>query len=337
MSRQDPAADRPGTNSPLFLALAVGFALAGLAVAFVASDPGALLQAVMRQERGAASLTEHTMTWGEHTIVYLDGGDPRGAPVVLLHGFSADKDNWTRMAKTLGPAGYRIIAPDLPGHGLSSRIPSHTYGIESQVAFVEHLRAELGLETMHLGGNSMGGHISALYGARHPERVRSLALLNPGGVTSPVPSERNRILEETGENPLLVTSVEDYDRLLAFVFHTPPTLPTAVKQYFADRAVATRDFNDKIHDDIKGDGYVALEPLLPSVQAETLVLWGDTDRVLHPSGAEVFGELLPRAEVVMMKDMGHAPMIERPAETAGILIDFFSRVDEDLEIEAQAE
>jgi len=167
--------------------------------------------------------------------------------------------------------------------------------------------------------------------------VRSVALLNPGGVTSPEPSERQRIHAETGVNPLLVNNVADYDRLLAFVFHTPPRLPGVVKQYFADRAVEHRAFNDKIHDDIKGDGYVALEPLLPSIATPALVLWGDTDRVLHPSGAAVFGDLLPNAEVVMMKDMGHAPMIERPEETAGILIDFFARSDEDAEIEAQAD
>ena len=106
--------------SNLFAWLALVFALLGVGIAKVSSDPALLLRIAIRQERGAANLAERTTTWGEHSITYLDGGDPDGETVLLIHGFAADKDNWTRFSKHLARAGYRVVAPDLPGHGQSS-------------------------------------------------------------------------------------------------------------------------------------------------------------------------------------------------------------------------
>ncbi|MCO4772368.1 MAG: alpha/beta fold hydrolase [Deltaproteobacteria bacterium] len=294
----------------------------GLGLATLASDPARLLAIAVAQERGAGGLELQTMQWEQHSITYLRGGAAGGEPVVLLHGFAADKDNWTRFSKHMKAAGYAVVVPDLPGHGVSSRLPEHTYAISNQVAFVAALADHLALDTFHIAGNSMGGQISAAFAAKHPERVRSLGLFNAGGVTSPVPSERTRILMETGTNPLLVNDLEDFDRLLSFVFVQPPSLPRVVKRFFANRAVESRPFNDKIWGDISGENYQPLEPHLASITARTLVLWGDGDRVLHPSGADVFAAGIPDSRTVIMEKMGHSPMIERPADTAAIYIHF---------------
>ena len=303
--------------------------LIGGALWFV-SDAERLLGLVVARERSAGGLEQLTVQIDDHRIVYLDGGDPDGETVLLLHGFAADKDNWTRFSATLKDAGYRVLAPDLPGHGESSRVPTHTYDIPNQVAFVEAFVVAQGLEQVHIAGNSMGGHIAGAYAALHPQRVQTLGLLNAGGVKAPEQSEREKIMEETGTNPLLVESVEDFDRLLAFVFVEPPKLPRVVKQYFADRAVINRAFNDKIYGDLSGAGrLLPLEPLLPQVTAPALILWGDSDRLLHPSGADVFAAGLPDSETVIMRACGHSPMVERPAETAEIYVDFLERRSRD--------
>lgn len=64
------------------------------------------------------------------------------------------------------------------------------------------------------------------------------------------------------------------------------------------------------------DRSVPLEPELPKIQAPTLLLWGEQDRVLDVSSIDVMKPLLKKPSVVIMKDCGHAPMIERPEETA---------------------
>jgi len=297
-----------------------------LGALWYASDAERLLAVAVARERGAANLEARTTRLQEHDIVFVEGGVSEGPPILLLHGFAADKDNWTRFGKHLEAAGYRIVAPDLPGHGESSRLEKHSYDIPNQVEFVAAFLDDRGIESAHLVGNSMGGHIAGAFAALYPDRVRSLGLFAPAGVTAPSLSERLRIHEQTGTNPLLVETVEDFDRLLEFVFVDPPDMPGVVKQYFADRAVRNRAFNDKIYGDIQSEGRrLPLEPLLPLVEAPALVLWGDSDRVLHPSGMSVFEEGLRDVEAVLQKDMGHSPMLERPGETAGVYVDFLAR------------
>lgn len=281
----------------------------------VARDPGVLLQTAAAYERGKADLVERTWAWSGHEIVALEGGGD-GVPVVMVHGFAADKDNWTRFAVFLNDAGHRLLAPDLPGHGESSRLPEHAYDIPAQVDFLAAYLDDRGVSAAHLVGNSMGGHVVGAFAARFPDRVLSLGLFNAAGVTAPQPSERERIMTETGTNPLLVESVEDFDRLLGFVFVESPSLPGFLKDWFAERAATNRAFNDRIYADLKSGRLVPMEPRLASLTMPALVLWGDTDRVLHPSGADVFMAGLPNATKVVMEACGHAPMIERPGETA---------------------
>ena len=297
---------------------------------WLSQSPETLLSLAVRRERAGAALVAKQVTLPPHEVVYLEGGAPEGPHVLLLHGFAADKDNWTRFSRSLRRAGFHIHAPDLPGHGESNRLHEYTYDIPNQVAFVAAFLDATGIQSVHLAGNSMGGHIAAAFAATHPDRVLSLGLFNAGGVTAPVTSERQQMMDETGVNPLLVESLQDFDRLLEFVFVVPPPMPTVVKQYFADRAVTNRTFNDKIYADLSLHGrLMPLEPLLPRVTAPSLILWGDTDRVLHPSGAAVLAAGLPDSETVIMSDMGHSPMIERPEETASIYIEFLTRSIED--------
>lgn len=295
-------------------------ALTGImATAAFVAFPSVGLNLARSYERGRAGLTQNVvqLEGDEHRVVYLRGG--QGPTVLLLHGFSADKDNWTRLAPHL--EGLDLVIPDLPGHGETTRSESASYDIRAQVAWVKTLHDQLGLGPVHLVGNSMGGHISAAYAVAYPEDVASLALVNPGGITSPVESELTQALKK-GWNPLLVEDVADYDRLIDFIFVTPPYIPGPVKAFFAEQAVMHRDFNNEIFVDLGRKPY-PLEPVLERIGAPTLIVWGDSDRVLHPSGAAVFDGGIPNSRVAMLEDVGHAPMIEQPEETAAILLDFW--------------
>ena len=275
--------------------------------------PPALMASARLVETHLAGLSSQVVTAGELDFAYYDGGPKLGETIVMVHGFGADKDNWLRMARHFS-GRYHVVVPDLPGFGESSR-PAGSYDVGTQAERLADFIQALGVGKVHLVGNSMGGHIVALYAARYPDRVRSLALFDNAGVTAPHKSELFDLLEQGRPNPLVVTRVSDYDRLMDFVFVDPPVLPAPLKRYLADRAIANQAHYEAVFQQLV-QRYIPLEPELPKIQAPTLLLWGDKDRVLDVSSLDVMKPLIPHASKVVMKDCGHAPMIEQPAETA---------------------
>lgn len=275
--------------------------------------PPALMASARLVETHLAGLSSQVVTAGELDFAYYDGGPKLGETIVMVHGFGADKDNWLRMARHFS-SRYHVVVPDLPGFGESSR-PTGSYDVGTQAERLADFIQALGVGKVHLVGNSMGGHIVALYAARYPDRVRSLALFDNAGVTPPHKSELFDLLEQGRPNPLVVTRVSDYGRLMDFVFVDPPILPAPLKRYLADRAIANQVHYEAVFQQLV-QRYIPLEPELPKIQAPTLLLWGDKDRVLDVSSLDVMKPLIPHASTVVMKNCGHAPMIERPAETA---------------------
>ena len=271
-------------------------------------------------ERGRAGLRTQQIEVEGLSITYTEGGS--GPTLLLVHGFNADKDNWTRMAAALTD-DYRVVALDLPGFGESTRDPALRHDIVSQTERLKAFHDALELGVVHLAGNSMGGEISAVYATRYPEDVGSLTLINAAGVTSPEPSEMATRLA-AGDNPLIANNAEEYTELLAFVFVEPPWIPGVVVEHFASVAIDNRPFTEQVWRDLRASPS-NIEASLGDIQAPTLILWGDTDRVLHVSGAAVYDAGIPSSEVVIMERMGHIPMVERPEETAGHLRAFLDQ------------
>ena len=275
-------------------------------------------------ERYASGLDHKTIVVGEETWHYLVGG-PKDADVLLMiHGFGGDKDNWTRFAKSLTNT-YRVIAPDLPGFGESRWHPNWDYSLFPQRDRVANLVQALGLEQIHLIGNSMGGHLSTLYAYEYPDDVMSLTLLDNAGVVSPVESDFQLALAQ-GENPLIVHSLDDFDRLIEYAAHEKPFAPWPVKGVLAQRVLDRAEKNQSIFTAITGDSTAGLEPLLAQIEIPVLIIWGEYDRIIDVSSVEKMRPLLPQAEVIIMEDTGHMPMLERPSETAVHYLRFLGRV-----------
>ncbi len=277
-------------------------------------SPAALLGSVQFAERQMAGLTAKQVQVGEFTIHYYEGGPQDAQTILLIHGFGADKDNWLQFSRPL-TGKYHVIALDLPGFGESSKIAQAPYDLNAQVARIEAFVKQLGLKQVNVVGNSMGGQLAAMFAARYPEQVHSVALFANAGITSPKQSELQSIIERGEPNPLIVTNAEDFDRLMAFVFVKQPPVPAPLKQFFAERAIASHDFNQKVFEQLMTP-LLSLEPELANIQAPTLLLWGDHDRLLDVSSIEVMKPLLKQSTAVIMQDCGHVPMVERPEETA---------------------
>ncbi len=149
-----------------------------------------------------------------------------------------------------------------------------------------------------------------------------------GGILSSQPSELSQRLESGEPNPLIVENKKDYDRLIDFVFVKRPSIPGAIKRYFTQEAIHHRPLNQIIFKQIRSaDDFIPLEVSLRNSKTKTLILWGDKDRVLHVSGAKILQSVMPNAKSVIMKDVGHVPMLEKPEDSAIIFINFIGKVE----------
>ncbi len=294
----------------LIIALVIFLVAAAATLYF---SPAALTASVRLMERQLAGLLERQAALGDLSIHYYEGGPAKGETIVMIHGFGASKDNWLRFARHFTER-YHVIALDLPGFGESDR-PTGSYDVGTQAERLESFIKTLELGKVHLVGNSMGGHIAGIFAARYPQQVRSLALFDNGGITAPNRSEMFRLIESGQPNPLVVRTADDFQRLLEFVFVEPPPLPGSVKAYLAEQSMANEAHYNEVFRQLR-ERYIPLEPELPRIEAPTLLLWGDRDRVLDVSSIEVMKPLLKKPKVVIMRDCGHAPMLERPEETA---------------------
>lgn len=283
-----------------------------LALAGCSAISASLVESKRRSYRGDARVEQRSVRVGDHLVAYLDRGGA-GEPLLLLHGFGTDKDNWTFFGKYV-PDTYRVIAPDLPGFGESTQVPEDAYDVRAQADRVVAFADALGLAKLHLAGNSMGGNIAARIAIDHPERLRSLALIDAAGVVSPQPSELSRELA-AGRNPLMAGGDDGFDVLVQWSFVRPPPIPRVVHGYFTERARAHQAFNEKVWQDLaaKPD---RVEGELCAIRTPTLIVWGDHDRIIDPSAAGVYAKGIAGAQLYVLEQCGHAPMIERPEETA---------------------
>lgn len=291
--------------------LSLGAALLMALVLFDRLAPMAAARAGLALERRRSGLRLRSAAVPGFTIPYLEGG--KGEPLVLIHGFAGDKDNFTRIARFLTPH-YRVICPDLPGFGDASRDPGASYLMAEQAARLRALLDQIAPGKVHLGGNSMGGFIAAQFAADYPDRVASLWLLDAAGTEASHSSDVLRRYEASGDMPLLVRDEREFGALIEACTHHAPFLPYSLLSTLGRRAVADFPLHTAILRQLSASPLLQPQPQYAAVPA--LVVWGEQDRILHPSGAAAFAALLPRSRTVMMPDIGHLPMLEAPKRTA---------------------
>jgi abhydrolase domain-containing protein 6 len=262
-------------------------------------------------ERFSSGLKRRTIQVGDHRVVYSEGGD--GEPVVLVHGFGASADSWNRFAKPLTKR-YHVIAPDLPGWGASTRVATASYGYPAQVERLHQFLSQLKLGRVHLVGHSMGGFISSAYAARYPDEVITLGLIAPHGMVEPQPSELAQSVAK-GDNWLVASSHQEFDRLLNNIFAKRPYTPKSVLRYLANHTIRNSAKSSQIFEEMQTNDPL-LADRLPKIVAPTFIVWGDQDRVLHVSSANLFRQGIKNSEVMVIPGSGHMPPVENARQCA---------------------
>ena len=280
-------------------------------IAFSLIFPEKLYRFSVDHQRKISGLVLKKIQSGDHNISYLEGGEGP-VTIALIHGFGGNKDNWIYLTEHL--PGYHFVIPDLPGFGDSTKLDTSKYDVNSQAERLDRFFISTGLKKFYIAGNSMGGNISGIYASKYPRKIKGLILLNNSGIKFPVKSPVMKTLD-TGVNPLIVSGRDDFNRYLGIVFVRAPWIPLPVKWHIADMALASREFNSKVFHDINAMPSL-IEDHFAAITMPVLIIWGDSDRILDVSGVTVLEKGIKNHRTHILKDCGHAPMIERPVETA---------------------
>lgn len=257
----------------------------------------------------------------DHKLYYWEAGQVGRPTVVLVHGFGASKDNWLPLIPALSRR-YHLLIPDLPGFGESSFRSRARYTYMRQASRLAEWYGKLNLKPAHWVGSSMGGAICGVMAASHSQYVASVCLMNAAGVTGATQSPLiNGLLE--GRNALIPGSRAEVSHLFRMTTHRNQRLwarlmPPLMSQAMIHRRTVHRHiFRDMLTPEIP------LTELVKRVQVPTLIMWGDQDKIIDLSCAEVFKSLIPHAELKVFRDIGHLPMLEAPGLTARSLNQFW--------------
>lgn len=240
---------------------------------------------------------------------------PQGAPViVLMHGFSHSLESFDGWAGALSDT-YRVVRFDLPGHGVTGAREDNAYSNEQTVAQVSGLIDVLELDRFVIGGNSLGALVAWRYAATSPDRVAGLVMVSPGGYS----------INNVGDEPVEVpVPVQLYLRLAP-----DAGIRMATQSLYGDPSRLTEERIAQIGQMMRqpgiGDALVARltqftlpdpEPVLSTVNAPALILWGEADVIVPASHGPRFVAAMPDARLVTYEGVGHMAMEEIPEQSA---------------------
>jgi pimeloyl-ACP methyl ester carboxylesterase len=239
------------------------------------------------------------------TVVKAIGSGP---PVVALHGAATiEGHDWAR-----GLADrFRVYLPFHPGFGESDPAP-HFAGMQDMIVHNLRLVAALGLDRPHLVGHSMGGWMAAEMAAVAGERFARLVLIAPAGLNHP--DHPGADLATIGPQELpgyLAHRVDVALRYFPGGAQCPP-----LEQFLAAREKEGKALESILG--VHGMGHPNLGRWLSRIPNETLILWGEKDRMMPATQAAIWAERIPNARIRMVPDVGHFSMQEDPASVAAI-------------------
>jgi len=264
-------------------------------------------------------------------FAYHEAGE--GEPLILLHGSGPGVSAWANYRYNLPVfAGrFRTIAPDLPGFG-GTQLPDldELYSV-SAARWIVRLMDNLGIESAAFVGNSMGGTVAAELAALCPERVRRIAIMGSGGLSTatfaPDPSEGFKRLFDFLGDPTRERMVEwlkamlfDHSLITADLIDERMRNATAAGAIDRAKTIFGSMFNPKLR-----ETYTPLWTRAATFTTPTLMLWGRDDRMLPYDGAHFANRMLPEIEMHTFARCGHWIQVERKSEFERVVLEFMTR------------
>ncbi|WP_373033367.1 alpha/beta fold hydrolase [Sulfurovum sp.] len=283
-----------------------------------------LYDVAMSYERYSAGLETKSITLDFGEIVYAENDVKSDVTLVLVHGFGGNKDTWNWVVPAWNEK-YHIIVIDMPGHGDSVSKKTLSYTMTDQAERLHTFLEAKNIKQLYLFGHSMGGAITVRYALNHSENVNALILIDSMGMVQ-TKSDGVKLVERSEKNPLYdVCTRERLETLLNYSMYKPPYIPDIVKDALLQQKCSRRDLEKVMYEDMYKDVNVSAEA--KNIDIPTLILWGEKDRMTHVDDAALFHKTIKGSKMVILKEIGHVPILEDPEQTADEVDKFIKQID----------
>jgi 4,5:9,10-diseco-3-hydroxy-5,9,17-trioxoandrosta-1(10),2-diene-4-oate hydrolase len=261
---------------------------------------------------------------GDITLNYYEAGPEGGTsglggglPLVMLHGGGPGASSWSNFGPALPhfAADFRTLLVDQPGFGDSDKPPVVGNYFRHSAGYLAAFLDELGIDRIHLLGNSLGGGTAARFALEHPKRVGRLVLMGPGGLNL---------------NVLSADPTEGVQRLMDFSANpSRESMRAFISTMVVDQSLVTDELVDeRLADATKPGAREAMASMGASFwnpdtfedgmiwreahrnRQHTLLTWGREDRVNPLDGALVALKQIPKAQLHVFPNCGHWAQIE---------------------------
>ncbi|OFJ52908.1 alpha/beta fold hydrolase [Mycolicibacterium grossiae] len=266
-------------------------------------------------------------------LAYYDEG--RGDVLLLIHGMAGSAQTWREILPGLAKK-YRVIAPDLLGHGKSAK-PRTDYSLGAFAVGLRDLLDELGVDSATIVGHSLGGGIAMQFLYQHPDYCQRLVLISSGGL-GPDVGLILRLLSAPGAEivmPLIApgfvlaagNSVKSWLTSLGL---RSPRGAEIWNAYSSFNDAQTREsFLRTLRSvvDYRGQSVSALNRLQLRSDLPTLAIWGEDDTIIPVDHAYAALEARPDCRLEVLPDVGHFAHVEAPSRVIDLIDEFMTATD----------
>ena len=232
----------------------------------------------------------------------------KGRVVLILHGWGSSPDSWLKIEQTLKQRDFQVICPDFHGFG-KSETPESAWNLDDYLAWTIEFIGSLKIDKLIVIGHSFGGRVAIKLSAKYPEKVEKLVLCGAAGIKPELTIKQKLVLgtAKIGNffffNRLLKNAVRKI--FYSFLSH---------KDYVKASPIMKETMRKILDED--------LLLLLPQIKAETLLIWGERDKMVPLKYGRIMEKEIKNAELKVVPGEGHSPHKEAPEKTAKIILEF---------------
>lgn len=256
-------------------------------------------------------------------------GERHAPAILLIHGYGASGYTWAQVVERLADEGFRVIVPDLIGHGFSAKPLDGEYTFGWHAQMLCSLLDRLGVGRAVVVGSSYGGAVAATLAQTYPERVEKLILVgavsNDNARSLPlarairVPLLGELVALMLGDNPYIVR-MRMKSSLTDETFHLIDAQRVKTAQKFMRHA----DVNRAMLSTMRNWNAAHVEREAGSLRLPTLLVWGEGDRLIPLHNGMKLLELIPDSRLIVFRRCGHVPHEEYPSEFCDVVVKFIS-------------